>query len=671
MSEPFWFNRMVEYWTIPLPLDLPAQVRRAGLQMVQTGTFCPMFYALADDPTVDRGWVGMPLVGIRENLDLAARLIPEIQAAGAKLVGQMSMAWNYGDHETGKGLWAVWDKIWTDEYLGPPPCADPGEMMERVAGGGLRCWPIEGRPYRTYSGCFCNPLWLTALKAMVCKAIGLGVDGLMVHHNFTSFCQCAHCRAWLRPALEGSFDESELRRLFGTADLAGVENLLEARPDCPASLKARFGLEQQRWAHRRRKDAFDEIYIDYGRGLKPDLLLSQWYHKYDFGPNDERSLLPRELWARDEDYIWYSQGPWKGISRVEQGYLADTGLAARFIHAAGNGRPFICNKYDYRRLRLSIAEAAANGGAALAFHIPGPVAAGDELALEEYRSATARYHRFLADHESLYHPADPWSQVAVVYPRRAELEAEGDCLDPLKRLGRLMEDGHWLFDLILDEQILERGDRYAALVLPEVKRLSAEERAWLRRYRERGGRLVLVGRIGTFGVDGVVAPALGSDWPAKLREGVLSLPEGPWGSTEVELGPGMRGRTWPVPELDPWGRRFLADLERLMSGSWLHTDAPWYVRVRAWRPAGGQTLVLHWVNYLQDEQSACEVPCPVGPLSAECAVPEGMAVSGVEWLYPEMPAPLALPSTRAGATIRFTVPRVIHYGLSVIHLEPA
>ena len=69
------------------------------------------------------------------------------------------------------------------------------------------------------------------------------------------------------------------------------------------------------------------------------------------------SLLPPGEWARAESYIWYSQGGHKGESHLAHGWLADTGMPSRFIHAAGGGRPFITNKYDYRRLRLSIGEA--------------------------------------------------------------------------------------------------------------------------------------------------------------------------------------------------------------------------------------------------------------------------------------------------------------------------
>ncbi len=82
----FWFNRMAEYWVMPLHVDLAEHVSRAKLQVVQTGTFGPMFYGLADDAGVDRNWPGMLLVGIEENLALAVECIPKIQAAGAKVV---------------------------------------------------------------------------------------------------------------------------------------------------------------------------------------------------------------------------------------------------------------------------------------------------------------------------------------------------------------------------------------------------------------------------------------------------------------------------------------------------------------------------------------------------------------------------------------------------------
>ena len=675
MAGTFWFNRMAEHWTIPQRLDLVEHVRRAGLQVVQTGTFGPMFYGLADDPEVDRSWAGMPLIGVRENLAYAAELIPRLQEAGARVVGQMSMAWNYGDHEQARGLFGVWENIWTDDLLGPMPYADPGTALQQVEDGCLRRWPIEGRPYFTYSGCMCNPRWLAMLKPMVRKAIELGVDGFNVHHNFENFCRCGHCQDYLRGRLQEAFTDEEQGRIFGDRDLTEIEDLRTPPETCPADLKPRVGLAVNRATHLRRKEAFDEIFIEYGRSLKPDLLLAQWYHKYDFKPSDERSLLPDDLWARDEDYIWYSQGGYKGMSFIEHGYLADMGLPARYVYAAGGGRPFVINKYDFRRWRLSIAEAAAHHGAALGYHW------GQEtdptFATEDYTGPVIRYQRFLADHASLLHPAVPWSQAALVYPRRAEREGESGCLDALKRLGRLMEDAHILFDIILDEQLIERIDEYAALILPGIKRLSPPEVERLQRFVEEGGRLVLTGDTGTCRLDG--RPYLENplaEWRIESAEGTTAgkdivhyIPEGPWAPEPVEVQEGVQLPLYPPLEQDPFGRAFLSDLNGLLQPPLLQTDAPWFVRVRAWRPSQVEALVLHWVNYRQDEESAIEVPSPVGPLQVTCAVPDGYDVARVEWLYPEMRQPTILEHTRDGDRIHFTIPSLIVYGLSVLCLK--
>ena len=39
-------------------------------------------------------------------------------------MGTMSMSWNYGDHEIGKGLWQVWDRLWMANLLGSKPLKD-------------------------------------------------------------------------------------------------------------------------------------------------------------------------------------------------------------------------------------------------------------------------------------------------------------------------------------------------------------------------------------------------------------------------------------------------------------------------------------------------------------------------------------------------------------------
>jgi len=680
MDQTFWFNRVVEYWSMPLNLNLIDLVRRGQIQVVQTGTFGPQFYSLANDTDVDRHWVGMPMVGIHENLAHAEQMIADVHEAGARFIGQMSISWHYGDHETGKGLFGVWEDLWTEDLLGPAPCADPADMQERLPDGALRCWPIEGRPYRAYSGCLSNPYWITMLKAMTRKAINLGVDGLIIHHNFTYFCGCTYCRQEVTDRYKQTFDSGALKTLFGTENLDEVKDLFLFHPDCPDELKKRAEAAKMHWEQLRRKEVFDDIYITYGRSLKPDLLLAQWYHKYDFGPEDERSLLPRHLWAKDEDYIWYSQGGNKGISSIRHGYLADMGLPARFIYAAGGGRPFIINKYDYWRFRLSIAEAGANHAAAPAFHWDPQGKPG--YILDEYTAPLIRYHRFLADHDDLIREAKPVSQAALVYPRRAEPARDAHALDTLKRLGRILEDHHILFEIILDEQLIDRCHDFELLILPDIKRLSTEEACGIQQFVTAGGKLILTGETGTLQPDGQphasplfntwqMAPTA-STWAQMTTEGdgqILHIPTAPWLPEGVDITPDLTLPLYPLHDLDPIGHALMKDLDTLLDARMLKTNAPWFVRVRAWQTKQEHALVLHWVNYHQAEDTDIEVPLPTDAFEVDVAIPSGYRVNHIEWHYPEMRASVPLPHTVHEGRIQFAVPNVIVYGLSIVYLQ--
>ena len=663
-----WFNRMTEHWVVPQRLDIEQHVRRAHLQLVQTGTFGPQFYGLADDETVDRAWVGMPLMGIDANLEHAGALIPRLQKAGARVVGQMSMSWHYGDHETDKGLFGNWPQLWAQYLPGDIPCASAEQTQQLGDDGTLRRWPIPGRPYYAYSGCMCNPHWLAMLAAMLERAIELGVDGINVHHNFEHFCSCDFCRTELSGWLTTTFSEDERVSLFGTSELEDIDPRHPGQ-EAPGALRQRLAHEVQRAAHHRRKAAFDEVFIDRGRKLKPDLLLAQWYHKYDFGAADERSLLPPELWGRDEDYIWYSQGGNKGASAIDHGYVADMGLPARFVHAAAEGRPFVINKYDSKRLRLSIAEAGANHFAGPAFHWTQD--ADESFGLEDYTAPVYRYQRFLADHADLIHPAAPWSQIALVYPRRGELVADMNCTDALRRMGRLLEDDHQFFDMLLDHQITERDlTGYRLLILPDVARLSDAEIASLQSFVAAGGRLLCSGTTGHFDVDGATrdAPAL---LPATSVEWLDDVPTD---LENFELKPDVQIPR--VPELadDAFGQQFLAHISRLLADTNPQTDAPWWVRIRAWMSTTGDSVVLHWVNYRQVEDSQIEVPLPTDPLHIRCPLPVGsQPVNRVEWLYPEGNEPVHLPheiseDATGNKAVEFTIPGLIVYGLAVIHL---
>ena len=147
----FWFNRLIEYWSLPAPDQVLDHVRRGRVQVVQMGNFGPDFYSLADDPDVERSWAGMPVVGIEANLERAAHLIPRVQARGARVLGQLASplpsrrpppgACLVGDvrargHAEARGatptglLNACWG-LWHDEQLSVPAADSRGSKNRR------------------------------------------------------------------------------------------------------------------------------------------------------------------------------------------------------------------------------------------------------------------------------------------------------------------------------------------------------------------------------------------------------------------------------------------------------------------------------------------------------------------------------------------------------------
>ncbi|MBI2965647.1 MAG: hypothetical protein HYY34_05540, partial [Chloroflexi bacterium] len=184
-----------------------------------------------------------------------------------------------------------------------------------------------------------------------------------------------------------------------------------------------------------------------------------------------------------------------------------------------------------------------------------------------------------------------------------------------------------------------------------------------------GGKLLFTGDTGTLLPDGKpYADCPLQSWK-KGRAGTLYLETGPWKPEMREIAQGIEMPVYPLPEHDEYARQFRGQWRPFCGPSWLHTDAPWHVRTRAWKPDQEEALVLHWVNYHQDEDSLIEVPLPTGPIQTELRLPAGGEVDRVEWHYPEMRQALILAHTSSQGRVSFTLPSLIVYGLSVIQLK--
>ena len=196
----------------------------------------------------------------------------------------------------------------------------------------------------------------------------------------------------------------------------------------------------------RNKQAFDEVFVEYGRSLKPDLIAAQWNHLGDFSQinGDERCLLARR-----------AVGPGRGLSLVQhrrprptsptwpKGILGEGTLQARYIRGAFDDKPFTLGKYESTRIRVAIAELAANGGAPMGFY----TAFKDDMARREI----VRYYGFLRRYDDLYRANRPHAEVVLLYPAPEVHEGDIEAVEAFKQLGRGLLDDHVLFDVLPDD----------------------------------------------------------------------------------------------------------------------------------------------------------------------------------------------------------------------------
>ena len=116
----------------------------------------------------------------------------------------------------------------------------------------------------------------------------------------------------------------------------------------------------------------------------------------------------RELWGKDEDYLWYSTGGAAYFTDLAEGILGEGTLQARYIRGAFDDKPFTLGKYESTRIRVAIAELAANGGAPMGFYtrFTDPAA----------RKEIVRYYSSSSSTTPLYRGNRPHAEVLLLYP---------------------------------------------------------------------------------------------------------------------------------------------------------------------------------------------------------------------------------------------------------------
>jgi hypothetical protein len=582
------FTRLVAHWAEYSDPGYLSFIEDAKPEIAQVGFYGGHFWSLAHTAFGNGYPAHFPVRGLAECGHWFEDLNAQVHRRGARVVGHFNVEFLVGDPDSPegpRGFFKFYRDLWDERELGPRPVADPIDLLQKGRDGK----PIVHDTYkiggmREYWGCLNNPQWRAVLKAWVKVAVRRGVDGLIANYFYRHDCLCRHCVAGFKRYLSGRFTAEQLRDRFGIPDLERQEfREIVGWHDPKESTPLRR--EMLRFSQISIKRAFDEVFIEYGRSLKPNLIVAQWDHIGDLDPisGDERCLLPGDLWGRGEDYLWYSTGAAAHFTDLAEGNLGEGTLQARYIRGAFDGKPYTLGKYESTRIRVAIAELAANGGAPMGFYTP--------FRDPEARRELVRYYGFLRANDALYHANRPYSEVVLLYPRRSVHEGDVAAVGRFKSVGRLLLDRHVLFDILPDD-----------LATP--------------------GRLAAYRRVIDVSKDDHAA---------------------------VELGP--------------------LDLS--------HFEAPTTVRVSVSRPAAGNELTVHFVNYNRTEPKekrsagsgiADERPRPVSGITADLPLPPGTTPANVLFLTPEDAAPRDIRFESAEGRVRFALPEFMVYGVARVRL---
>ncbi len=442
------FTRMVAHWAKYDGPDYLPFIKDAQPELAQFGFYGGHFWSLAHTPQYKGYPAHFPVQGLNECGDWFQQKNKALHKMDVKVIGHFNMEFLVGepDGPNGpRGFFKFYNELWDEKELGPKPVQDPMEFLERNVKGEpiiQHAYKIGGMP--EYWACLRNPAWQTVLKAWVKRGIERGLDGFIANYFYRHDCHCEHCQRGFKSYLSNRFTEKELRKQFGIANLKShkfEEIVYWHRPDESTPLRR----EMLRWSQISNKEVFDEVFLKYGRSLKPDLITAQWNHLGNFSQisGDERCLLPAEQWGKGESYLWYSAGGSANATDLEQGNLGDVTLQARYIRGAFDDKPFTVGKYENTRIRSAISELAANGGAPMGFYT--------RFTDPNARREIVRYYQFLKRYNTLFHQNRSHAEVVLLFPRKSVHAGNLEAVKKFVEIGKTLLEKHILFDVLPDD----------------------------------------------------------------------------------------------------------------------------------------------------------------------------------------------------------------------------
>ena len=621
-NEAVYFNRYVALLAMagqPEFIEFLAEVRP---QIVQMGFYGPQLYALVE---TDKGGgypMSLPVQGIWETLAWQKDFNGKVHDLGGKVLGHFSMTVAWGEPTNKEGFFQFYDEFWPRDILGEKPVEDIKELLMRLPDGGIHVGDRYGFP-RT-AGCNNSPYWREFQKRMVRVAVEeCDVDGFVTLYNYDYGCACEYCNEAFRQYLKERYSLEEISERFGIEDLdefrldgtlARVTGWIDENSPHPVPLQ----VESMRFAQISWKQAFDEAFIEYGRSLKPDLILGTWNHLGFLSVGqDERNVTPKELWGRGEQLFWYSTGGQAGT--VADGDAGVRMLNLKWIWELSGHKLPVLGRYEGTRVRASIAESLANQGPGMGLYCAWKDPVG--------RKAFVDYFNFARKYDEYYHPVESFSEVALVFPRQSIQIGDAEPVDGFREIGQALLDEHILFDVLSDENIsAERLNQYPAVILPDAKAISSEQHELLAEYVKQGGLLI------TNEID---------------RDAILNSLRNdiPGGISEIDA---------------PWMVRVTAFSQPNLSNG----------HERLWQ---SERILLHLVNYNRDETDgrgpANEKPIAVTDIDVNLRLPTEADVNSVTLISPDNPQSYSLDWQQTEARVTFRVPSVLVYGVVIVDLS--
>lgn len=444
----FEFTRLVAHWDAYGDAAYLPFIDEVQPEVAQVGFYGAHFWSLVHTPVYGGYPAHFPVRGIEECGAWFEQLNRELHRRNVKVVGHFNVEFLVGDPdgpEGPRGFFKFYRDLWDEKQLGPKPVADPMQLLERGPDGK----PISQSGYgiggmHEYWACLRNPHWQQVLKAWTKRGIERGVDGYMINYFYRHNCLCEHCQLAFRKYLAERFTPAQLKEQLGIEQLDTYRfKELVSWHDPKESTPLRR--EMLRFSQVSNKQVFDEVFIRYGRSLKPDLIVGQWNHLGNFSQinGDERCLLPGDLWGRDETYLWYSTGDHAYYTDLEKRFLGEGTLQARYLRGAFDDKPFTLGKYESTRTRVAIAELAANGGAPMGFYT--------RFTDPEARAEMARYYQFLRRYDDLFKANRSHAEAVLLFPRTAVHRGDLAALDRFRQLGQQLLEAHVLFDVLPDD----------------------------------------------------------------------------------------------------------------------------------------------------------------------------------------------------------------------------